>query len=113
MRTIAIESGAHVVGAPQFVDRSTFPADFPIEVPDTDVFMRGGAVVVGPLGELLGGPLYDGEGMVVADCDLRAGLRTRAWFDPVGHYAREDSLLPLLGLPVPPAATAQPAAEPV
>jgi nitrilase len=101
MQTIAIESGAHVVGAPQFVDRTAFPADFPIEVPDTQVFMRGGAVVVGPLGEVLAGPLYDGEGMVVADCDLRAGLRTRAWFDPVGHYAREDSLLPLLGLPAP------------
>jgi nitrilase len=108
MQTIAIESGAHVVGVPQFVDGATFPPDFPIAVPDTEVFMRGGAVVVGPLGEVLAGPLYGGEGMVVADCDLRAGLRTRAWFDPVGHYAREDSLLPLLGLPAPAPAAAQP-----
>jgi nitrilase len=107
MQTIAIESGAHVVGVPQFVDGATFPPDFPIAVPDTEVFMRGGAVVVGPLGEVLAGPLYGGEGMVVADCDLRAGLRTRAWFDPVGHYAREDSLLPLLGLPAPAPAAAR------
>jgi nitrilase len=98
LQTIAIESGAHVIGAPQFVDRSAFPPDFPIEMPDDEVFMRGGAVVVGPRGEVLAGPLYGEEGMVVADCDLRAGLRTRAWFDPVGHYAREDALLPLLGL---------------
>jgi nitrilase len=101
LQTIAIESGAHVIGAPQFVDRSAFPVDFPIEMPDDDVFMRGGAVVIGPRGELLAGPLYGEDGMVVADCDLRAGLRTRAWFDPVGHYAREDALLPLLGLPAP------------
>ncbi len=31
LQTIAIESGAHVIGAPQFVDRSAFPADFPID----------------------------------------------------------------------------------
>jgi predicted amidohydrolase len=99
LQTIAIESGAHVIGAPQFVDRSAFPAEFPIAMPDADVFMRGGAVVVGPRGEVIAEPLYGAEGMVVADCDLREGLRTRAWFDPVGHYAREDALLPLLGLP--------------
>jgi len=112
MQTIAIESGAHVVGVPQFVDGATFPPDFPIAVPDNEVFMRGGAVVVGPLGEVLAGPLYGAEGMIVADCDLRAGLRTRAWFDPVGHYAREDSLLPLLGLPAPAPAAAQPLSLP-
>jgi nitrilase len=101
MQTIAIESGAHVVGVPQFIGRSAFPADFPIEMPAGDVYMRGGAAVVGPRGEVIGGPLYGEEGMVIADCDLRAGLRTRAWFDPVGHYGREDALLPLLGLPAP------------
>jgi predicted amidohydrolase len=100
-RAIAIESGAHVIGVPQFIDHSAFPAGFPIELPAADVISRGGAVIVGPRGELLEGPLYGSEGMLVADCDLRAGLRTRAWFDPVGHYAREDALLPLLGLPAP------------
>jgi hypothetical protein len=45
--------------------------------------------------------------MVLADCDLRAGLRTRAWFDPVGHYARDDVLLPLLGRPAPPPVAAE------
>jgi nitrilase len=108
LQTIAIESGAHVIGAPQFVDRSAFPADFPVAMPDGDVFMRGGAVVVGPRGEVISGPLYGSEGMIVADCDLRAGLRTRAWFDPVGHYAREDALLPLLGQPPPEPAGAEP-----
>ena len=113
LQTIAIESGAHVIGVPQFVDRAAFPAGFPIEVPETEILMRGGAVVCGPRGEVLAGPLYGEEGMVLADCDLRAGLRTRAWFDPVGHYAREDLLLPLLGLPAPSPATAEPDGQPV
>jgi hypothetical protein len=30
----------------------------------------------------------------VADCDLREGLHAKRWFDAVGHYSREDVLLP-------------------
>jgi nitrilase len=44
-------------------------------------------------GEVIAGPLYDEEGIVVADCDLRIGLRAKRWFDVVGHYSREDALL--------------------
>ena len=45
-------------------------------------------------GEVIAGPLYGEEGMVVADCDLRVGLHAKRWFDAVGHYGREDVLLP-------------------
>ena len=41
-------------------------------------------------GEVIAGPLYDEEGIVIADCDLRAGLHAKRWFDAVGHYSRED-----------------------
>ena len=41
---------------------------------------------------MIEGPLYDREGMVVADCDLREGLHAKRWFDAVGHYSREDVL---------------------
>ena len=37
-------------------------------------------------GELIAGPLYGEEGMLVADCDLRRGLHAKRWFDAVGHY---------------------------
>jgi hypothetical protein len=30
--------------------------------------------------------------MVVADLDLREGLRAKRWFDVVGHYARAEVL---------------------
>jgi predicted amidohydrolase len=94
MRHIAIESGAFVVSAPQYIPASAFPDDFPIELPaDKDVFGRGGAAIVDPAwGEVIAGPLYDKEGLVVADCDLRRGLRAKRWFDAVGHYSRADVL---------------------
>ncbi len=87
MRHIAIESGAFVVSAPQFIPRSAFPGDFPLELPDSDVFGNGGAVIVDPAwGDVIAGPLYGEEGMLVADCDLRRGLHAKRWFDAVGHY---------------------------
>jgi nitrilase len=94
MRHIAIESGAYVVSAPQYIPRSAFPDDFPAELPDKEVFGRGGAVIVEPVeGEVIAGPLYDREGIVVAECDLRKGLYAKRWFDSAGHYSREDVLL--------------------
>jgi hypothetical protein len=41
---------------------------------------------------VIAGPLYDQEGIVAADCDLRAGLHAKRWFDAVGHYGRQDLL---------------------
>jgi nitrilase len=95
MRHIAIESGAFVVSVPQYIPRSAFPDDFPVELPDKEVFGNGGAAIVEPGdGEVIAGPLYGEEGMVVADCDLHAGLHAKRFFDAVGHYGREEVLLP-------------------
>ncbi len=95
MRHIAIESGAFVVSAPQYIPASAFPADFPVPLPEGEkVFGRGGAAICEPDdGDVIAGPLYGEEGMVAADCDLRAGLHAKRWFDAVGHYSREDVLL--------------------
>ena len=93
VRHIAIESGAFVVSAPQYIPRAAFPDDFPMDLPDKDVFGRGGAAIVEPAwGEVIAGPLYDREGMVLADYDLRRGLHAKRWFDSVGHYSREEVL---------------------
>ncbi|MFI5100928.1 MAG: carbon-nitrogen hydrolase family protein [Actinomycetes bacterium] len=103
VRAIAIESGAFVVAAPQFVRAADYPADFPVALPaGVDVLSRGGAVVVHPdEGRVLAGPLYDREGTVLADCDLHDALRGKAWFDVAGHYSREQTLLQVLGEPPP------------
>jgi nitrilase len=94
MRHIAIESGAYVISVPQYIPRSAFPEDFPAKLPDYEVFGRGGAAVIEPAeGDVIAGPLYDQEGIVMAECDLREGLHAKRWFDSVGHYSREDVLL--------------------
>jgi hypothetical protein len=50
--------------------------------------------VVSPTGTVVAGPLYDGEGIVFADCDLGAALRAKRYFDAAGHYGRADVLDP-------------------
>ncbi len=90
VRHIAIEAGAFVISVPQYLPRSAFPDDFPADIGDADCLGRGGAAIIDPMGTVIGGPLYDEEGMVVADCDLRIGLRAKRWFDSVGHYSRPD-----------------------
>jgi nitrilase len=93
MRAIAIESGAFVISAPQYIPRSAFPDDFPLELPDKEVYGNGGAVIVEPTwGTIVAGPLYGEEGMLVYDCDLRLGLHAKRVFDAVGHYSRDDVL---------------------
>jgi predicted amidohydrolase len=94
IRHIAMESGAFVVSVPQYIPRSAFPDDFPAPLPeDKELFGNGGAAIVEPdEGEVIAGPLYGEEGIVTAECDLRAGLHAKRWFDVVGHYSREDIL---------------------
>ena len=95
---VAIESGAFVVSVSQYIPADSFPDDFPAPLPpDRPVFARGGSVIVEPMeGGVIAGPLWDEAGILVADCDLRSGLHAKRWFDAVGHYSREDFLLPRL-----------------
>jgi nitrilase len=95
MRHIAIESGAFVVSVPQYIPASAFPDDFPAPLPEgKEVFGRGGAAICEPEeGAVIAGPLYDAEGIVTADCDLRLGLHAKRSFDVAGHYSREEVLL--------------------
>jgi len=101
MRHVAIESGAFVVSAPQYIPAAAFPADFPVPLPEgRESFGEGGAAVIEPTsGTIVAGPLYGEEGIVAADCDLRAGLRAKRWFDAAGHYSREDVLAPPIRAP--------------
>jgi nitrilase len=95
MRHIAIESGSFVVSVPQYIPASAFPDDFPLPLPEgEEVFGRGGACIISPYGEVLCGPTYDGEEILVAECDLREGLRAKRFFDVAGHYGRADVLDP-------------------
>lgn len=56
--------------------------------------LRGGCftAIVSPEGKLLGEPLTEGEGMVVADLDMALVTKRKRMMDSVGHYARPELL---------------------
>jgi nitrilase len=56
----------------------------------TPVPSTGGSCIVGPLGQLLAGPNYEGECLINADLDLDDIVRAKFDFDVAGHYARND-----------------------
>lgn len=92
MQHIAMEGRCFVLSTNQFCRRRDYPADYCSELPDDPdaIVSRGGACIVDPLGNVLAGPLWDAEGAVTADLDVRATVRAGYDFDPVGHYARPD-----------------------
>ncbi len=64
-----------------------------IEVPAWDPdrpLIQGNSVIVGPLGDVLAGPLRGEEGLLTAEIDLDELVRARYDFDVVGHHSRPD-----------------------
>ncbi len=99
MRAIAYESGASVVSVCQYIHGSQFPEAFPFELPGgrDRVLSHGNSVIIdGGTNQIIAGPLADEEGILTAECDLRTSLRSKQWFDAVGHYSREDVLFGVL-----------------
>jgi nitrilase len=92
MRHIALEGRCFVLSANQFARRSDYPADYTSTFGDdpATVISRGGSCVIGPLGQILAGPDFDGETILTAEIDRAEIARSRLDFDAVGHYARPD-----------------------
>ncbi|MGD8948840.1 MAG: carbon-nitrogen hydrolase family protein [Desulfobacterales bacterium] len=93
LRHIACEGRCFVLGCNQFVTKDMYPSNLEglHELEDQpDVMCRGGSVIISPLGEILSGPLYGQEGMLLADLDLKEIVRSKFDFDVIGHYARPD-----------------------
>lgn len=92
VRHIALEGRCFVLSACQFLKRIDLPPGYPTGrfAPDQDVLIRGGSCIVGPLGQLLAGPVYGEECVLTADLDRADLARAKFDFDVVGHYARPD-----------------------
>jgi len=90
MRHIALEGRCFVLSAAQYLTRGDLPSDYPEEAIAGDVLIRGGSMIVSPLGEILAAPVYDREAVLVADLDLRDIARGKYDLDVAGHYARPD-----------------------
>ena len=93
IRHIAMEGRCFVISCNQFVTREDLPPAWK-ELPEMaempEVHCRGGSAIVGPLGDYLAGPLWDQEGILLAELQPRELIKARYDFDPVGHYARPD-----------------------
>ena len=109
LRHIACEGRCFVLGCNQFVTKSMYPSDLPgIEDLESqpDVVCRGGSAIISPLGEYLAGPLFDEEGILIAELDLADVAQSKYDFDAVGHYARPDVFQLLVNEePMPPVRT--------
>ncbi len=93
LKHIGCEGRCFVLGCNQFVTKSMYPRDLPgVEAlaDQPEILSRGGSAIIGPFGNVLAGPLYDKEGMLLATLDLGEIARSRFDLDPVGHYARPD-----------------------
>ncbi|HLK68526.1 MAG TPA: nitrilase-related carbon-nitrogen hydrolase [Bryobacteraceae bacterium] len=77
MRHIAVEGRCFVLSACQYTQES-------------EVAIRGGSIIVGPLGEVLAGPHYGSECFLTAELDTDRIAEGKYDLDVVGHYARPD-----------------------
>ena len=90
MRHIAHEGRCFVISACQ-VQPSPAELGRRVEGWDHDrPLIRGGSMIVGPLGDVLAGPLENETGLIAAEVDTSDIIRARYDFDPVGHYSRPD-----------------------
>lgn len=90
MRHIAHEGRCFVVSACQV---QPSPTELGQDVPGWDAtrpLINGGSVIVGPLGDVLAGPLRASTGLLTAQIDTAELVRARYDFDVVGHYSRPD-----------------------
>ena len=92
MRHVALEGRCFVLSSCQYLTRADFPQDMHNEISDEKdhVLMRGGSVIIDPLGRILAGPDFTGETILTAELDSEDIPRSQFDFDAVGHYARPD-----------------------
>ncbi len=73
MRHIAFEGRCFVLSAVQFTEQ-----------------IRGGSVIVNPQGQLLAGPVYGEESILIAALDRNEIAEGKYDLDATGHYSRPD-----------------------
>jgi len=92
MQTIAVEGRCFVLSAVQHMRRRNAPSDYECadgNEPET-VLINGGSCIVSPFGELLAGPVFGEDCLLVAELETNELARGKYDLDTVGHYSRPD-----------------------
>ena len=92
MQHVALEGRCFVLTACQHLRRGGCPPDYAAvygDDPET-VIMRGGSAIISPLGQVLAGPVFNDDAILVTEIDPGDISRGKYDFDVVGHYARPD-----------------------
>ncbi|MCC3860413.1 carbon-nitrogen hydrolase family protein [Pseudemcibacter aquimaris] len=90
MQHIALEGRCFVASACQY---QPSPNALGVNVENwvsDDALIPGGSVIIGPLGDVLAGPLHEKEGLISAEIDLDDIARGKYDLDVIGHYGRPD-----------------------
>ena len=92
MRHHALESGAFVVNATGWLTQDQI--DSISDDPKLQKGLQGGCMtcIISPEGRHVVLPLTEGEGILIADLDMRLVTKRKRMMDSVGHYARPELL---------------------
>ncbi len=92
MRHHALEAGCFVVNATGWLTEEQITQIHPD--PALQKGLRDGCMtcIISPEGRHLAPPLTEGEGILIADLDMRLIAKRKRMMDSVGHYARPELL---------------------
>ncbi len=92
MRHHALEAGCFVVNATGWLTEGQIQSLHPD--PKLQKAMRDGCMtcIISPEGRHLAEPLTEGEGILIADLDMKLITKRKRMMDSVGHYARPELL---------------------
>ncbi len=100
LRAAMYQQGIQLYCAPTVDDRDTWPVTmrhialegrcFVLSACQYTGSIRGGSLIVGPMGTVIAGPCYEGECILTADLDMGQIAEGKFDLDVAGHYGRPD-----------------------
>ncbi|MEM6523688.1 MAG: carbon-nitrogen hydrolase family protein [Bacteroidota bacterium] len=91
-RQYAFEGRCFVLAAGQLLRMKDYPTHLTLPknaFPD-ELVLRGGSCIINPRGEYIVEPLFESEGLVMAELDLDERTKEQMTLDTSGHYQRHD-----------------------